>query len=217
VNAELYFRLFDSFEKECQDMLRAGLVLPAYDYCMKCSTASTCSTRARHRHHRAAALHRPGARPRQGLRRAVRQGAGAPRLPHARARGRKRAQEAFDAHLEAGVSRRRWRRRGRSPDARRAPDRGRHRGDPAAFLTRALEELPALAKARLAAARLEHGEIVALGAPRRLALHVRDLPERQATSPRRSPAAGVGSLRQGGKPTRAALASPRRPASPSRS
>ncbi len=36
-NAELNFRLFDSFEKECQRLLAAGLVLPAYDYCMKCS------------------------------------------------------------------------------------------------------------------------------------------------------------------------------------
>jgi len=38
-NAELNFKLFDSFEKECQALLRAGLVLPAYDYCMKCSHA----------------------------------------------------------------------------------------------------------------------------------------------------------------------------------
>src|SRR5262249_25296167 len=36
-NAELNFKLFDAFEKECQEMLAAGLVLPAYDYCMKCS------------------------------------------------------------------------------------------------------------------------------------------------------------------------------------
>jgi glycyl-tRNA synthetase alpha chain len=36
-NAELNFRLFDSFEKECQRLLAAQLVLPAYDYCMKCS------------------------------------------------------------------------------------------------------------------------------------------------------------------------------------
>ncbi len=36
-NAELNFKLFDAFEKECHTMLAAGLVLPAYDYCMKCS------------------------------------------------------------------------------------------------------------------------------------------------------------------------------------
>src|SRR5262249_51769588 len=36
-NAELNFMLFDRFEKECHALLRAGLVLPAYDYCMKCS------------------------------------------------------------------------------------------------------------------------------------------------------------------------------------
>jgi glycyl-tRNA synthetase alpha chain len=33
----LNFRLFDEYEKQCQAMLAAGTVLPAYDYCMKCS------------------------------------------------------------------------------------------------------------------------------------------------------------------------------------
>ena len=33
----LYFRLFDDFEARCKELLAAGLVLPAYDYCMKCS------------------------------------------------------------------------------------------------------------------------------------------------------------------------------------
>jgi glycyl-tRNA synthetase alpha chain len=37
VNAELGFRLFDDFERECQRLLKANLVLPAYDYCLKCS------------------------------------------------------------------------------------------------------------------------------------------------------------------------------------
>jgi glycyl-tRNA synthetase alpha chain len=36
-NAALNFQLFDSFEKECKALLEANLVLPAYDYCMKCS------------------------------------------------------------------------------------------------------------------------------------------------------------------------------------
>ena len=77
---------------------------------------------------------------------------------------------------------------------------------PAAFLARALAELPALATARLAAARLEHEQVVALGAPRRLALHVRGLVDRQAdiaetvTGP---PAQAA--FDKAGKPTRAAL------------
>jgi glycyl-tRNA synthetase alpha chain len=33
----LLFRLFDDFEKECKRLLAVPLVLPAYDYCMKCS------------------------------------------------------------------------------------------------------------------------------------------------------------------------------------
>jgi glycyl-tRNA synthetase alpha chain len=34
---ELNFRLFDEFEKQCKRLLGEGSVLPAYDYCMKCS------------------------------------------------------------------------------------------------------------------------------------------------------------------------------------
>ena len=36
-NVELNFRLFSELEAECQRLLAAGLVLPAYDYCLKCS------------------------------------------------------------------------------------------------------------------------------------------------------------------------------------
>jgi len=35
----LLFRLFDDFEKECLRLLAVPVVLPAYDYCMKCSHA----------------------------------------------------------------------------------------------------------------------------------------------------------------------------------
>ena len=50
---------------------------------------------------------------------------------------------------------------------------------PAAFLARALAELPAMVTARLAAVRLEHGEIKALGTPRRMAVAVAGVAERQ--------------------------------------
>jgi glycyl-tRNA synthetase alpha chain len=36
-DAALNFRLFDDFEAQCKRLVAAGLVLPAYDYCMKCS------------------------------------------------------------------------------------------------------------------------------------------------------------------------------------
>ncbi len=36
-STELYFRLFDDFEREAKALLAKDLVLPAYDYCMKCS------------------------------------------------------------------------------------------------------------------------------------------------------------------------------------
>jgi glycyl-tRNA synthetase alpha chain len=35
----LCFELFDKFEAECRRLVGVGLVLPAYDYCMKCSHA----------------------------------------------------------------------------------------------------------------------------------------------------------------------------------
>jgi glycyl-tRNA synthetase beta chain len=50
---------------------------------------------------------------------------------------------------------------------------------PAKMLTRALADLPGAVKARLDAARLEHKSIKALGTPRRLAVIVKGLAERQ--------------------------------------
>ncbi len=50
---------------------------------------------------------------------------------------------------------------------------------PAKLLARALAELPAMVDARLAAARLPHGGVRALGTPRRLAVIVKALVERQ--------------------------------------
>jgi glycyl-tRNA synthetase alpha chain len=34
---ELGFKLFDDYEKECNRLLKEKLVLPAYDFCLKCS------------------------------------------------------------------------------------------------------------------------------------------------------------------------------------
>ncbi|HEY0191687.1 MAG TPA: glycine--tRNA ligase subunit beta, partial [Kofleriaceae bacterium] len=50
---------------------------------------------------------------------------------------------------------------------------------PAKMLTRALAELPALVESRLTAARLSHGGVRVLGTPRRLAVIVSQLAERQ--------------------------------------
>jgi len=50
---------------------------------------------------------------------------------------------------------------------------------PARMLTRALAELPALVDSRLATARLGHGGVRALGTPRRLAVIVKQLADRQ--------------------------------------
>ncbi|HET9622516.1 MAG TPA: glycine--tRNA ligase subunit beta [Kofleriaceae bacterium] len=50
---------------------------------------------------------------------------------------------------------------------------------PAKMLTRALADLPALVETRLAAARLTHGGVRVLGTPRRLAVIVHQLAERQ--------------------------------------
>ena len=78
---------------------------------------------------------------------------------------------------------------------------------PSSFVAGALAALPALAKKRLSDLRLSHGDVRALGTPRRLALVVRDLVDRQAdlaedlTGPPVSAA-----FDREGKPTRAAEA-----------
>jgi len=36
-DVEMHFKLFDYFEKECRRLAKAGLALPAYDCCLKCS------------------------------------------------------------------------------------------------------------------------------------------------------------------------------------
>jgi glycyl-tRNA synthetase alpha chain len=34
---EMLFRQFEAYEKECEKLIKAGVVYPAYDYCLKCS------------------------------------------------------------------------------------------------------------------------------------------------------------------------------------
>ncbi len=77
---------------------------------------------------------------------------------------------------------------------------------PAKMLSRALAELPAMITARLAEARLPHGEIVALGTPRRLALVVRGLADRQPDLRERvvGPPVSAG-FAPDGTPTKAAI------------
>jgi glycyl-tRNA synthetase alpha chain len=36
-NTEMLFKLFGMYEAECKELLQRNLVLPAYDYCLKCS------------------------------------------------------------------------------------------------------------------------------------------------------------------------------------
>lgn len=76
---------------------------------------------------------------------------------------------------------------------------------PAGFLARALAELPGLATARLAAARLEHDDAVALGAPRRVALHVRGLADRQADVSETLTGPPASAAFKDGQPTKAAI------------
>jgi glycyl-tRNA synthetase alpha chain len=33
----MLFRQFEAYERESEKLVKAGLVLPAYDYCLKCS------------------------------------------------------------------------------------------------------------------------------------------------------------------------------------
>jgi glycyl-tRNA synthetase beta chain len=77
---------------------------------------------------------------------------------------------------------------------------------PAKFLARALEELPGLAGKRLADARLQHESLRALGTPRRIALEVRGLADRQPDLRERVVGPPVGAaFGPDGAPTRAAI------------
>ncbi|MCE9580631.1 MAG: glycine--tRNA ligase subunit beta [Deltaproteobacteria bacterium] len=77
---------------------------------------------------------------------------------------------------------------------------------PAAFLTRALAELPAMITSRLATARLAHGAVSALGAPRRLAVIVKDVVVRQPDLRERVVGPPVGAaFGADGAPTKAAI------------
>jgi glycyl-tRNA synthetase beta chain len=77
---------------------------------------------------------------------------------------------------------------------------------PAGFLARALGELETMLPAALAAARLEHGAVRVWGTPRRIALSVADLADRQPDLEQRVFGPPVGAaFDKEGKPTRAAL------------
>ncbi len=77
---------------------------------------------------------------------------------------------------------------------------------PAKMLARAIADLPAMVTARLAAARLTHGEIAALGTPRRLAVIVHGVADRQPDLRERvvGPPAGA-AFGPDGAPTKAAI------------
>jgi glycyl-tRNA synthetase alpha chain len=100
----LNFRLFDDFEKQCQTLLAAGVVLPAYDYCMKCShcfnlldARGAISTTERQRFiGRVRALAK-------GCAELYVKNRAAHDFPLLGERGR-RAREVFEQHLPAGVS-----------------------------------------------------------------------------------------------------------------
>ena len=38
-DTDMHFKLFDMYENECRNLVENGCVLPAYDYCLKCSHA----------------------------------------------------------------------------------------------------------------------------------------------------------------------------------
>ncbi len=63
-DVDMLFDLFDKYEAEARRLVEKGLVLPAYDYCLKCShTFNLLDARGRHQRDRARPLHRPGAGP----------------------------------------------------------------------------------------------------------------------------------------------------------
>ena len=67
-DTEMLYRLFDTYEKECSRLLEGGVVLPAYDYVLKCSPRVQPARRSRcDRCGRACELHRSGPDAGQGV------------------------------------------------------------------------------------------------------------------------------------------------------
>lgn len=77
---------------------------------------------------------------------------------------------------------------------------------PSSFVDAALAAMPGLAKAKLGALRLAHGEIKALGTARRLALVVKDLAEKQPDLDEEVTGPPEAAAYKDGKPTKAAEA-----------
>src|SRR5450631_3282376 len=77
---------------------------------------------------------------------------------------------------------------------------------PASYVDAALAALPALVTSRLADARLSHGEIKALGTPRRLSVVVRDLATTQSDLDEELIGPPEAVAFKDGKPTKAAEA-----------
>jgi glycyl-tRNA synthetase beta chain len=77
---------------------------------------------------------------------------------------------------------------------------------PASFVDAALRALPDLAKKRLAELRLTHGEMIALGTPRRLSLVIKGLAERQPDLEEELTGPPVRAAFKDGAPTKAAEA-----------
>ncbi|MSP24257.1 MAG: glycine--tRNA ligase subunit beta [Myxococcales bacterium] len=77
---------------------------------------------------------------------------------------------------------------------------------PASFVDAAVSALPELITTRMVALRLTHGEVTALGTPRRLALIVRDLGEHQADLDEEVMGPPVSAAFKDGAPTKAAEA-----------
>jgi glycyl-tRNA synthetase len=192
-------RLFDQYEAEARAALTAGLVLPAYDYLLKCShTFNLLDSRGAvgvtdraARFDRMRALARSTAQVYLEQRKAL----GFPWMDRARAEGAK-AEAAVQAVEAAGLPAELQREAAELPDVVHpvsAADPGEPPRQPADFLLelgveelpvgeleRALEQLHVGLAGLLEAHRLAHGELRVMGTPRRLVALVESLAPRQS-------------------------------------
>ena len=155
-DTEMLFKLFDMYEKEAIRVVAQGLVLPAYDYVLKCShTFNLLGCPRRHQRHRAHDLHRPGAQPGPALRRRLPCPAGAIGLP-ALKRKKGEGGVSMDFLLEIGTEEL-----------------------PARFAAGAVTQLEELGGEMLHSNRITYQRLAAFVTPRRLALYVWGVGEQQ--------------------------------------
>lgn len=154
-DAKLLFHLFDLYEARAMRVIDAGFVLPAYDYVLKCSHAfNLLDARGAISVSGTGCLHWPGSQHGPGLCQGLFGTAGKTGLPHVKGG---KINEREDLLLEIGTEE-----------------------IPAHYMPSVLSQIKELAKKNFDEANIAYEDIRSIGTPRRVALLMKGVAEKQA-------------------------------------